>query len=71
MGKPIKESRKERNLTQKQQGELVCVQKPQISRFDSNASNVTIDIMIKVFMALKAKGKIQIELPNVKIDLAR
>lgn len=55
---------------QKQLGELVGVQKAQISRLESNASNVTMDTLMKVFSALKAKVKLQIELPNAKFNLA-
>jgi transcriptional regulator with XRE-family HTH domain len=57
-------------LTQKQLGELVGVQKAQISRLESNASNVTMDTLMKVFSALKAKVKLQIELPDAKFNLA-
>lgn len=71
IGKAIKESRQERNLTQEQLGELVGVQKAQISRLESNASNVTIDTLMKVFTALKAKVKLQVELPNAKFKVAR
>lgn len=70
IGQAIKESRQERQLTQEELGKLVGVQKAQISRLESNASNVTIDTLIKVFTALKAKVKLQIELPNVKINVA-
>lgn len=70
IGKAIKESRKERNLTQEQLGELVGVQKAQISRLESNASNVTIDTLMKVFGALKAKVKLHIELPNAEFNIA-
>lgn len=71
IGQAIKESRKERKLTQEQLGELVGVQKAQISRLESNASNVTMDTLMKVFAALKAKVKLQIELPKAKFNLAR
>ena len=71
IGKAIKEIRQERNLTQEQLGQLVGVQKAQISRLESNASNVTIDTLMKVFTALKAKVKLQIELPNAKFNVAR
>ena len=71
IGKAIKESRKERRLTQEELGKLVGVQKAQISRLESNASNVTIDTLMKVFSALKAKVKIQVELPNAKFNVAR
>ncbi len=42
IGKVIKETRKQRNLTQEELGKLVGVQKAQISRLESNAINVTI-----------------------------
>jgi transcriptional regulator with XRE-family HTH domain len=47
------------------------VQKAQISRLENNASNVTIDTLMKVFTALKAKVKLQIELPNAKFNVAK
>ena len=66
IGQAIRESRQERKLTQEELGKLVGVQKAQISRLESNASNATIDTLMKVFSALKAKVKIQVELPNAK-----
>ena len=71
IGQAIRESRQERKLTQEELGKLVGVQKAQISRLESNASNVTIDTLMKVFSALKAKVKIQVELPNAKFNLAK
>ena len=71
IGQAIKESRQKRQLTQEELGKLVGVQKAQISRLESNASNVTIDTLMKVFTALKAKVKLQVELPNLKINVAR
>ena len=71
IGQAIKDSRQERKLTQEELGKLVGVQKAQISRLESNASNVTIDTLMKVFSALKAKVKIQVELPNAKFNLAK
>ena len=55
IGKAIKQTRQERNMTQEELGKLIGVQKAQISRLESNASNVTIDTLMKVFTALKAK----------------
>lgn len=71
IGKAIKETRKERNLTQEELGKLVGVQKAQISRLESNASNVTIDTLLRVFTALKAKVKLQVELPNLNISIGK
>lgn len=67
IGKAIKEARKERNLTQEDLGKLIGVQKAQISRLESNASNATMETLLKVFTALKAKIKLQVELPNLNI----
>lgn len=69
IGKAIKQTRKERNLTQEQLGKLIGVQKSQISRLESNANNVTMETLLKVFTALKAKVKFQIELPNLSINV--
>jgi DNA-binding XRE family transcriptional regulator len=54
IGKAIKQTRQERHLTQEELGKLIGVQKAQISRLESNASNATIDTLMKVFSALKA-----------------
>ncbi|MEO9211234.1 MAG: helix-turn-helix transcriptional regulator [Ginsengibacter sp.] len=71
IGKAIKQTRQERNLTQEELGKLIGVQKAQISRLESNASNVTMDTLLRVFTALKAKVKLQIELPNLNINIGQ
>jgi HTH-type transcriptional regulator / antitoxin HipB len=71
IGQAIKQTRKERNLTQEELGKLIGVQKAQISRIESNASNVTIDTLIRVFKALQANVKFQVELPNFNINLIK
>jgi HTH-type transcriptional regulator/antitoxin HipB len=71
IGKAIKQTRKERHLTQEELGKLIGVQKAQISRLENNAGNVTIDTLMRVFAALKAKVKFQIELPDVGISVGR
>ena len=71
IGKAIKETRLERKLTQAELGKLIGVQKAQISRIESNASNVTIDTLMRVFNALQAKVKLQVELPYFKISLGQ
>jgi DNA-binding XRE family transcriptional regulator len=67
IGKAIKQTRQERKLTQEELGKLIGVQKAQISRLENNASNVTLETLIKVFSALNAKIKFQVELPNINI----
>jgi HTH-type transcriptional regulator/antitoxin HipB len=69
IGKAIKASRKERNLTQEQLGELIGVQKAQISRLERSAGNVTMETLMKVFKALKAEVHLKIELLNSKISI--
>lgn len=71
IGKAIKQTREERNLTQEELGKLIGVQKAQISRLENNASNVTMDTLIKVFTALKANIKFQVELPNLNIRIGQ
>lgn len=69
IGTPIKQTRQERHLTQEELGKLIGVQKAQISRLENNAGNVTVDTLMKVFTALKAKVKLQIELSNLNIKV--
>jgi HTH-type transcriptional regulator/antitoxin HipB len=71
IGNAIKETRKERKMTQEELGKLIGVQKAQISRLENNASNVTIDTLMRVFTALKAKVKLQVELPNLQITVSK
>ena len=69
IGKAIKQTRQERNLTQEELGKLVGVQKAQISRLENNAGNVTMETLLKVFTALKAKVKFQVELANMQLNV--
>ena len=69
IGKAIKQTRQERNLTQEELGKLIGVQKAQISRLENNAGNVTMDTLLRVFTALKAKVKFQVELSNIHLNV--
>ena len=69
IGKAIRQTRQERNLTQKELGKLIGVKKAQISRIEKNTSNVTMDTLLRVFTALKAKVKLQVELPSYNVSL--
>ncbi|MNY19315.1 Antitoxin HipB [compost metagenome] len=62
IGEAIKQTRKERHLTQEELGKLIGVQKSQISKLESNAGNVSIETLLRIFRALKANVKLQIEL---------
>ena len=69
IGQAIKQTRQERKLTQEELGKLIGVQKAQISRIENNASNVTIETLMRVFNALQAKVTLSVELPHFKISL--
>lgn len=70
IGNMIKAARKERNLTQEQLGELIGVQKSQISKLENNAKNLTIETILKVFEALKAKVHFKVELMKDEVNIA-
>jgi predicted transcriptional regulator len=61
LGDMIKKARKEQNLTQEQLGELIGVQKAQISKIENNTKDVRLSTIMKVFEALKAKVKMTID----------
>jgi DNA-binding XRE family transcriptional regulator len=64
LGEMIKTTRMEKNLTQAELGKLIGVQKAQISKLEHSASNVTVETILKIFKALKAKVRLKIELDN-------
>ena len=70
LGNMIKAVRKERNLTQEQLGELIGVQKSQISKLERNTKNVTIETILKVFRALKANVKFSVEMNESEFKVA-
>ncbi len=69
LGKMIKAARKERNLTQEELGQLVGVQKAQISKLESSANSATIDTIIKVFNALKAEINFSVKIEGNSLKL--
>lgn len=64
LGEMIKTVRKERKLTQEQLGELIGVQKSQISKLERSMKNVTLETILKVFNALKANIKLSVHLKD-------
>lgn len=70
MGEMIRKVRLERKLTQEQLGKLIGVQRAQISKLENNTTNVTMETILKVFGALKAKVNFNVELMNNKIQIA-
>ena len=71
LGDMIKKARKEQHLTQEQLGQLIGVQKAQISKIENNAKDVRFSTVLRVFEALKAKVKMTIEFdPNSQLEIA-
>jgi DNA-binding XRE family transcriptional regulator len=70
LGKMVKTTRKERNLTQEQLGELIGVNKSQISKIENNANSARIDTILKVFKALKAEINFNVKLENKKLQIS-
>lgn len=70
LGKAIKAARLERNLTQQQLGELVGVQKAQISKLENSLTDARFETIIKVFKALNAKISFSVELLNQSVHIA-
>lgn len=69
IGQAIKQARKERKLTQAQLGELVGVQKAQISKIENHLTDARFDTILKVFKALNAKINFKVELLNQNMTL--
>jgi transcriptional regulator with XRE-family HTH domain len=67
----IRKVRLERNLTQDELGKLIGVQRAQISKLENSTTNVTMETLLKVFGALKAKVNFNVELINKRIQIAR
>lgn len=70
LGEMIKSVRLERKLTQEELGKLIGVQRAQISKLENNTTNVTIETILKVFGALKAKVNFNVELMSSRIQIA-
>lgn len=70
LGDLIKKVRLERNMTQDELGKLIGVQRAQISKLENNTTNVTIETILRVFSALKAKVNFNVELLNSNINIA-
>ena len=70
LGYAIREARLHHNLTQEELGNLVGVQKAQISKLENNFTNARFDTVLKVFNALNAKVNFKVELPKKKLKIA-
>jgi DNA-binding XRE family transcriptional regulator len=62
LGQTIRDIREKRHLTQSELGGLIGVQKSQISKVENNVTNARFGTVLKVFKALGAKVKFNVEL---------
>jgi DNA-binding XRE family transcriptional regulator len=69
LGQAVKRARKDRKLTQAQLGELVGVQKAQISKIENNMNDARFETILKVFRALNAKINFHVELMNQDLNI--
>src|SRR5690625_3077024 len=69
LGRMIKTTRKEQNLTQEELGKLIGVNKSQISKLENRANSATIETILKVFKALKAEINFNVKLEDNYIQL--
>ena len=70
LGSMSKSTRQQRNLTQEQLGELIGVQKSQISKLENSTNSATIDTILKVFKALNADIHFNITLQEPQVQMA-
>jgi len=70
LGDLIKKVRLERNMTQEELGKLIGVQRAQISKLENNTTNVTVETILRVFSALKAKVNFNVEILNNNVKIA-
>ena len=72
LGELIRQARKEKNMTQEELGKKIGVQKATISKLERHAKNITMDTILRVFNALKAKIRLKIEFDNkTNLEIAR
>lgn len=64
LGEAIRKTRLKRNLTQEELGKLVGVRKAQISKIENSLTDARFATIIKVFRALNAKIRFNVELLN-------
>jgi HTH-type transcriptional regulator / antitoxin HipB len=69
LGDAIKSARKERNMTQKELGQLVGVKKAQISKIENSLTDARFETIIKVFKALNVKINFNVELMDQTVSL--
>ena len=69
LGRMVKTTRKERNLTQEELGKIIGVNKSQISKLENHANSATIETILKVFNALRADIQFNVRIENKPVQL--
>lgn len=69
IGRMIKKVRTEKQLTQAALGDLIGVQRAQISKLEHSANNATLGTIVKVFKAMNAEIHFNVYLENDKVTL--
>lgn len=70
LGEAIKQAREERYLTQEELGDLIGVQKAQISKREHSLTDARVETILNVFKALNAKIHFNVELLNSRVKIA-
>jgi len=69
LSRMIRTARKERGLTQQSLGELVGVNKSQISKLENHTNSATIGTVMRVFRAMNADVQFNVRLENQPVQL--
>ena len=69
LGRMIRETRKEQNLTQEELGKAIGVNKSQISKLENHINSATIETIMKVFSALKADIQFNVRIDDKQIQI--
>ncbi len=69
LGRMIKATRKEKQMTQEELGQIIGVNKSQISKLENHINSATIDTIMKVFNALNADVQFSVRLRDKSIQL--
>lgn len=69
LGRMIKATRKEQNLTQEELGKVIGVNKSQISKLENHANSATIETIMKVFSALKAEIQFNVRVNDKQMQI--
>jgi DNA-binding XRE family transcriptional regulator len=62
LGWMIRQARMDRKLTQEELGDMVGVKRAQISRLENHPGNISFSTVLRIFNALHAKVRLQVEL---------